>query len=202
MELFALIDATRPATVMELGYGHNVSLAQRYEDRIDMTLVDDYQELGYWPSRAWWEEQHRAATSALSRTRVVRALLGEDDGLPEQSFDMIVSVSVLEEVTVDTLRRILQRAYRLLKPGGIFASSCDLQIANTAHFDAYVEAHRACGFESDPPPPSSVTMPEVQRLLLEAAPVVMCHYQGADPEERTYWGHFGTVFSVARRPGA
>jgi hypothetical protein len=125
--------------------------------------------------------------------------------LPKGYFDAAVSVSVLEEIP-DFYQSVFAHAFELLRPGGWLLGTADFCAAPTAglpmeerknYLRANVDAQRAAGFElpNDCNPPTYAG-----HLLLENPVGVMLYYQSGESEDRKYWGHFGTMYTAARKP--
>jgi len=198
LRLFQLLEQLEPERALEFGHGFNHSLLSRFQDSIEMHGVDDYQALPYFPPRDEWEtyyDQHiRANCKACT---LHRGLLG-GDGLDVEpgSFDVIVSVSVLEELPREELERVLAHAARLLRPGGrsVFAGTFDVQINRLEILDHFHSALRAAGFEV--PPAQEWVRPTVgDNVLLESpTTVMMTYYMGQGERDRRFAGHWGTAW--------
>ncbi len=72
---------------------------------------------------------------------------------------MVCSVSVLEEVPIETVRDILKHAVRLLKPGGALIGTHDLLTAVLGRIGDYVAAHAAAGLDL----PIETLAPEINK---------------------------------------
>jgi ubiquinone/menaquinone biosynthesis C-methylase UbiE len=89
--------------------------------------------------------------------KIVRSYLGDfDPALPDNYFDVVFSVSVVEHVTRDKLDSFFADCHRILKPGGTMAHAIDLYIydepsTRLSVIDYYrkgVEDHRFDWFSS------------------------------------------------------
>src|ERR1700730_889188 len=105
-----------------------------------------------------------------------------------QLFDVVCSVSVLEEVPIETVRDILKHAARLLKTGGALIGTHDLLTEVPERIGEYVAAHAAAGLYL----PIETPAPESNnKTLIENPTVAMIAYQMNEPETRNYWGALG-----------
>jgi SAM-dependent methyltransferase len=189
--------------VLEFGHGMNPYLLQLIQDSHQAWGVDDWQGLHYFPPRDEWVRDYTASVvAACPRARLVRGLLAEPSTvhLPPGTFDMICSVSVLEEISVAQAVPIMQHAYRLLRPGGFFVNTRDICMnrETAEQIRWYVQAHHSAGLKLDLPPLDI----RLDNTLLENPTTVMHLYQQSDGEQRWFRGHWGTVFSVAVKPEA
>lgn len=191
----------KPERVLEFGHLFNPTLLEAFQHQHEMWGVDDFVSLPYLPEKQTWEDlYHRCITKNCPKARLVRAHLGKAGPgvLPENYFDVICSVSVLEELLRGDVETILKHAHRLLRPGGMLLNTIDWRINDQKHVGHIVRAHWACGFDigvtSAKPPPF-----DINGLLLENPTAVMRMYQHADGEQRSYRGHWGTFFVRARR---
>lgn len=187
--------------ILEFGHGFNTTLFTQFEKTHEMWGADDYLPLPYNLPKEEWEREYDAIRQACPRSRLVRGLLGNEDvtELPSGHFDVVCSVSVLEELRMRDLHRVLQHAHALLKPGGLFINTHDWRARNTKRYERYVKAHRRAGFDLDG---ASERPPEtdMNELLLENPTVAMCWYQGTEGDHRLYRGHWTTILSMARKP--
>lgn len=169
--------------------------------------VDDWQDLHYFPPESEWAKQYDALRPRFPKAKFLRGLIGQPpllETLPRGYFDAVVSVSVLEEIP-DFHQSVFAHAFELLRPGGWLLGTFDFCATplpaypwqNWPH--ASVDAQRAAGFElcDDCKPPKCV-----DRLLLENPVGVMLYYESGEGEDRKYWGHFGSMYTAARKPVA
>lgn len=189
--------------LLEFGHGFNPEILARFQDKHDVWGLDRDQGLSYFGKGFNWEARFNSDVAPFTQSvRFVRGLLSRSESgkLPDNFFDCICSVSVLEELELPIVADIVSAAFDKLRPGGVLIGTHDVQFA-IAHnrMPAYIEVQRAAGFDIEPMP----MMPQLDpwRTLVENCGSVMVWYQGAQPEEtRRYWGHFGTCFTVARKP--
>jgi hypothetical protein len=103
MEIFTYLDEHADAMeILEFGHGFNATLFERYDATRRVWGVDNWQGLHYFPSDPleWEARFEREVRSKAPNCTFVKGLLGSDNlpELAEGSFDVICSVSVLEEV--------------------------------------------------------------------------------------------------------
>jgi SAM-dependent methyltransferase len=190
--------------ILEFGHGFNPVFLQRFQDKHEVWGADRDQELPYFGPNFDWERRFKAEMAPHTKNvTFVRELVSkhtENSKLPTNHFDVIASVSVLEEVTLGIVEDVLGAAFDKLRPGGVLIGTHDMRIemANE-RMPAYIGLHQKIGYEIESLP----TMPNINvvQLLVENPTAVMIWYQGGVPEEaRKFWGHWGTCFTVARKP--
>jgi len=206
MELFQILEATRAVRVLEFGHGLNINeelnLFDRFKDR-ELWGVDDDQGVAYFKSGAEWTAEYE--TKILKRfpwVKFERALLGTLHGrsatLPEAYFDVVCSVSVLEELPLERIPPVLDHAFRLLRPGGLFVNSHDIRLGDSHRYREIVRLQREAGFALDGGDVEPGNW-DATFLLLENPIGVMLYYQGAQPEDRRFMGNFATMMMVAQK---
>lgn len=194
----------RKIRLMEFGHGFNAALMARFQDKHEVWGVDRDQNLSYFGANLDWDARFARDVAPLTpHVRFVRELLSRQtqaSAIPQDYFDCICSVSVLEEVGLDIVTDIVGAAFEKLRPGGVLIGTHDVNLVTAEQrVPAYIDIQRSVGFEIEPLPKMPALAP--WQLLLEHGATVILHYQGAQPEDRRrYWGHFGTCFTVARKP--
>jgi SAM-dependent methyltransferase len=200
------LGATR---VLEFGCGlwmaPNKNLFDLFPD-CEIWGIDDWQDLHYFPPEGEWAKQYEALSLRFPKAKFKRGLIGQSpllETLPKGYFDAVVSVSVLEEIP-DFYRSVFAHVFELLRPGGWLLGTADFcpRYPWKDNLLANVRAQRAAGFElsDECKPPNCVD--DLLDLLLENPVGVMLYYQAAEGEDRKYWGHFGTMYTAARKPVA
>jgi SAM-dependent methyltransferase len=187
--------------ILEFGHGFNATLFERYGRQRDVWGIDDCQGLSYFTADPveWERRLNDEVRSKSPNCTFRRGLLGgESEGdLPQNYFDVICSVSVLEEVPIQTVRDILAHAAKLVKPGGVLIGTHDLVIDFPARIGEYAAAHAEAGFDLEHPHPYIDL--GGHRLLLESPTTAMLWYQAHEGEGRKYWGHWTTMWTVAKK---
>ena len=204
MKLIDLIETQKPKRLLEFGHGFNSTLLARFQNTSETFGIDDHQSLPYFPPKEQWD----ALYGDLIRTpcpnaHLVRGLLGRGDtlGLDNASFDMIVSVSVLEELQPDELSNVIADCVDLLAPGGIFAGTFDVQLKHIERINPLLNAFKTHGMTIEKNA-IQCPSPDFNSLLVESPSVVMLTYQMAENENRTFNGHWSSVWFMVRKPGS
>lgn len=190
--------------VLEFGHGFNPAFLTRFQDKHEVWGADRDQKLNYFGAAFDWEREFDKAVAPHTRqVKFVRELLSRNtpsSALPQNYFDVIASVSVLEEVPLSVVEEVLEAAFDKLRPGGVLIGTHDMRLEIAPQrIPGYIALHQKIGFEIEPLP----VMPDlnVLQLLIENPTAVMIWYEQEEPEEgRKYWGHWGTCFTVARKP--
>lgn len=203
LKLFDLLDEAPRARVLEFGHGFNAAALERFQDTHDMHGLDDFQEKPYFPTARddWDAAYERDIAGPCPRATLRRGLLGQPLDLPEASFDVIASVSVLEEVTPEAQATIIDHAATLLAPGGRFVGTIDVALRRPEPVATLIAAIQHAGLELDAAAPTSEDLVErFNTLILEDPCVVMTAYQITQGEDRRYFGQVGTAWFVATKP--
>ena len=202
MAIMDYLDSHDGNNILEFGHGFNAALFEQYGKARIVWGVDDYQGLAYFdtPDRDAWEKRFdQEVRSKAPECTFRRGLLGgsRSADLPDNYFDVVCSVSVLEELPIEAVCDILKHAARLLKPGGALIGTYDLLTAVPERIGEDVAAHAAAALDL----PIETLAPEINnKTLIENPTVVMIQYQMNEPETRKYWGHFATIWTVATKP--
>jgi len=205
MKLFELMDERKPGRVLEFGHGFHHILMSRYQDQCEMHGIDDFQAIDYFPPKDEWERYYETyIRDNCPRCTLHRGLLGDPSvDLDDNSFDVIASVSVLEELPGPELHAVLSHASRLLKPGGVLAGSYDFCTERVDVLEGFIGTLRKCGFDAPakgwtPDPPQ-----ERHNVLIESPSTVMMTYYMSQGENRQYRGHWSTLwFCFEKKPVA
>ena len=191
--------------ILEFGHGFNPEVMARFQDMHEVWGADRDQGLVYFNDLDWEAQFAEKVAPSCANVRFARELLStqtENSQIPDDYFDVVLSVSVLEEVPIPVVADVVRAAFRKLRPGGVLIGTHDLQMLIVAQrLRAYLQTQREAGFSIEDF--GAIPPPDWRGLLLENSQIVMLHYEMAEPEEtRRYWGHFGTVFTVATKPGS
>jgi hypothetical protein len=92
--------------ILEFGHGFNPYLLSRYQDRYEVWGADRAQGLTYFSDDKWEGRFGKEVKPVCRNVNFRRTLVGEPgQQLPENYFDVIVSVSVLEKMPVPRRER-------------------------------------------------------------------------------------------------
>jgi len=203
MQIMSYLDASNASRILEFGHGFNAALFERYGGKRDMWGVDDYQGLAYFSTadRESWESAFgREVRAKAPNCTYRRGLLGPGStaNLPDGHFDVVCSVSVMEELPVEVLGDVLRHVARLLKPGGVMIGTHDLllETETPVRLGEYGAALAGAGLDV-----GDVSTPMLigKRTLLESPSAAMLWYQGHQPADRSFWGHWSTLWTVAHK---
>ncbi len=201
MKLMDLVDEVRPKRLLEFGHGFNSTLLARCQDRCEVFGLDDYQGLPYFPPLEDWQQMYdEYIRKPCPNATLVRGLLGAGDipELPDNAFDLIVSVSVLEELPRDAFVPVVSHAARLLAPGGLFAGTFDVMLKWPNSINPLVDAMNKAGLQLETAAPR--LQADFNELLIESPSTVMITYQMAEGDTRKFNGHWSSAWFIARKP--
>jgi 2-polyprenyl-3-methyl-5-hydroxy-6-metoxy-1,4-benzoquinol methylase len=133
----------RRKKILEVGAGYNLYFDRIFGKNHEVWMVDN--------ANYYNEKVFRRALKKRKRTRHVIDLMGNfSNELPNEYFDIIVSVSVLEHVPQDNLENCYKDMFRVLKPNGIIAHSIDIDFSETESLPKnHYEAIQNAGFKFD-----------------------------------------------------
>ena len=129
--------------------------------------------------------------------------LGTDDAtaskLPKGYFDMVVSVSVLEEIgDASIVTKIASHSNELLAENGVFANTHDINYGDTPRLRFYFDCLLRAGFfvgDIEDVLQRIFSTPIQMALLENPTQAMTCYNQGGD--DRVYSGHWTTLFHVS-----
>ena len=117
-----LIENFKPKRVLEVGHGAMSFIFQIFADKLEMWGLDDVIE-----DSSVYEEDLKNVRLWNPKVTFVKDLLGRfSKELPDNYFDLVYSVSVIEHIPHDVLPAVFEDTYRILKPGGIVSHSYDV----------------------------------------------------------------------------
>jgi SAM-dependent methyltransferase len=132
--ILSLFSEKSQLKIAEVGGGHSRVLSKLSQQN-ECWNIDKFEGLGQGPTDI----------AGISDFKVVRAYLGDfDPAIPDQYFDVVFSISVVEHVAKAKLDAFFADCYRILKPGGMMVHAIDLYIPDTPNPQALaiVEAYR------------------------------------------------------------
>ncbi|MEO8210045.1 MAG: methyltransferase domain-containing protein, partial [bacterium] len=134
-----LIEAFKPKTILEVGHGAGSFLFDLFKDKIEMWGLDDTIEGSSVSSDALKDMKDHN-----SHVKFVTGLLGQNlKELPDNYFDVVCSISVIEHIPAESLADAFAEIYRILKPGGIVSHSFDIYYRQNTRpvYNAYENAN-------------------------------------------------------------
>ena len=118
----ALLEQFNSQKVLEIGHGAGSLLFDIFKEGKEFWGLDDIVEDSQVKDHdlEWMREEY-------PEVKFVKGLLGTNvKELPDNYFDMVCSVSVIEHIPLDVLNRSFEETFRILKPGGIVCHSYDV----------------------------------------------------------------------------
>lgn len=120
--MITLIETFKPKTVLEVGHGAGSFILKMFENDIEMWGLDDEVK-----DSLVYENDLKRMRDECPNVKFVKGLLGGNvKELPDNYFDMVCSVSVIEHIPEDQLQSAFDETYRILKPNGIVSHSYDV----------------------------------------------------------------------------
>lgn len=126
-----------PARVLEFGGGEPIVSGLLSELGYDATLVDPYDGFGKGPTA------YESFVQQFPHVKIVREYFRPAlPGLVPQSFDAILSVSVLEHLEDDSLSRCFDAVAEFLRPGGASVHCFDFIVQGAGDAHNFIQAQR------------------------------------------------------------
>jgi len=191
------IEELRPRRILEFGHARS-RLFEIFGDQCEMWGVDEdvpyisEEEIAVF--RKKHEEQHGA--------RFIKGKIGEVEGLPDNYFDMVCSVSVVEHIPLKKLNDVYREIAGILKPGGWTVGSYDIGYKRWTK--QVFKAHLTAGLEFADPEAKPVFDWHPQVACFEDGRHVLQYYMWkvpVDEKAAKFAGNFTTVLMKARKSG-
>ena len=116
----------------EIGGGRSRVLEQ-LSLRNECWNIDKFEGLGAGPTDV----------PTVPGVKIVRSYMGDfNTDIPDNYFDVVFSISVIEHVPSDNIHSYFDDCFRILKPGGILLHAIDLYIFDEAHSGVRVDLYR------------------------------------------------------------
>lgn len=136
-----LIESFNPKTILEIGHGSFSFIFEIFYNKIEIWGIDDFLE-----DSTVSNESLNKIRNEYPEVRFVKGFLGNNiRDLPDNYFDLIYSVSVIEHVPESKLENFFEESKRIIKPGGITAHSYDVYYKQNTK--SVFDAHLNSGFE-------------------------------------------------------
>jgi SAM-dependent methyltransferase len=130
----------KPFRVLEVGAGWNCNFDELFGNKLEYWMIDEGSDIG-WDKGS--REKFEASTRQRKHTHYIRGLMGNFiPELPDESFDLVFSISVIEHVPPGQKNNFYKDMFRILKPGGIIAHSIDIadEFLGRAEFESILKA--------------------------------------------------------------
>ncbi len=145
------IEKVKPRRILEFGPGFNLFFSNLCNERgIEYWCIDEQGEnLGIGTDLERWKKVI-AAREGRSQT-TVQGLLGKSQALlPEDHFDLVFSISVIEHIDSAHMPAVTAEARRVLRASGVLLNTIDIYYGSRKH----LEWHGSCrtsGFDIPSP---------------------------------------------------
>ena len=186
------IEKLRPKRILEFGHARS-PLFQMFGDQCEMWGVDDdipqipAEEMEAWRNKH--EQQHNA--------RFIKGKVGEVEGLPDDYFDLVCSVSVVEHIPLKKLNDVYNEIARTLKPGGWTVGSYDVRYGRWTK--PVFKAHLTAGLEWADPKAGPVFNWNSRNACFEDGRHILQYYMWRIPEEEKAEKFAGNCASILMR---
>lgn len=132
-----LVETFKPKRILEVGHGSGTYFFQLFKNRKDVEIwgLDDEVK-----DSSVSVDDLNAVREWNPHVKFVTGLLGTNvQELPENYFDLVFSVSVIEHIPHEFLPGVFEETKRILKPGGIVSHSYDVYYGqdSSAVYNAY-----------------------------------------------------------------
>jgi ubiquinone/menaquinone biosynthesis C-methylase UbiE len=133
-----LVEEHKLNKILEVGHGAGSFLFDLFKTEKELWGLDDVVE-----DSMVGEGDLEWMRSEYPEVKFIKGLLGDNiKELPDNYFDMVCSVSVIEHIPLNALAGAFEVTFRILKPGGIVCHSYDIYYKQNTKpvFDAYENA--------------------------------------------------------------
>jgi SAM-dependent methyltransferase len=210
MRLFEYIEQNNPKRILEFGHGFGPILFNYCEQHnIEVWGVDDHMDLWYFPPRDMWMENHNTVFGHLKNAKMILGQLGTQEKtrqeLPHDYFDMVCSVSVLEELGDNAIiAAIIRHARDLLRTGGVFMNTHDMIYTDPMERRQLIlDLHKEAGLPIYLAGQEHLVLNQLpayidlSKCLLENPTIARVFYNAGDPDN--YFGHWSTLLLAAHK---
>lgn len=136
--IISLIEENKPKKILEIGHGGFSFIFKLFYDELEMWGVDDFLEDSKVEAEALSDIRRK-----YSKVNFVSGFMGDNiQNLPDNYFDLVYSISVIEHVPDEKLKSFFEESVRVTKPGGIVSHSYDVYFRQNTKkvFDAYINS--------------------------------------------------------------
>jgi SAM-dependent methyltransferase len=190
---------TKANQILELGAGFNLYFDRRFGKECEYWMADK--------SGFYEDDVFEVALKRRTNTYYIDTFLGEfSKDLPENYFDLVFSVSVLEHVALEDIGKVCDDMARIVRPGGFIAHSIDVSPGSTTMYgEKYYQSLKSSGFnlDMDPDIQWTVGLAAKDQILLEPLSLVYTFHHGYQED---LWGvprvvnfYSGTILVFAQK---
>lgn len=181
--------------ILEVGAGCQCFFDLHFGHDHEYWMADD---AGFYDERSFSD-----AMAKRQKTKFIQTMLGSFcPQLPDEYFDLVFSVSVLEHVPRERLTEAYRDIFRIVRPGGYMVHSID------GHPNGDIEAMQRVGFVIDATPDLSIRTRSTDgpATLFEPLEIVFSYYGRNSQKEKLGKNrflvsqHYPTLLVCARKP--
>lgn len=205
-------DGKRPV-LLEFGHLFSTRILKALESKAEVWGLDDrladFENAPYLKqvmSAEQWESAYQTqVVEQLSQVTLVRGLLGNGEPprppLPKQHFDILCSVSVIENIPEEKWVAVFSHAFSILKPGGVFVNTTDMPLTVVHKLRRLIEAQQIAGFVLEGDVGQILASVDLNKVIFEN-PTVSAIVYGRITSSGRYQGHESTILTVALKESA
>lgn len=167
------IKHTKAKRILESGAGFNLYFDRHFGRKYEYWMADK--------SGFYEDDLFKAARNRRLNTNYIDTFLGEfSKDLPDNYFDLVFSVSVLEHVPFSEIDKVCDDMARIVRPGGFTAHSIDVTPRSTEKGIKYFHALKSAGFilNSNPDIKWEIMLTRKNQILLEPLSLVYTFHHG------------------------
>jgi len=203
-----------PSKLLEFGHGVYSCLFDLFSEKCEMWGLDDVNK------QMTYEmfDKFRKKYEDKAGSKFLTGFLGDENKLlPDNYFDMICSVSVVEHIPQGHLEKALKQAFEILKPGGLFINSYDIHLTTTKYRKKFVpnnqkavlnmfHLHNKVGFQwvdAEATPNLSLDKKK-QVICFEDTRHILTDFMGSISDEKrltSWYGQAVSILMAAFKPG-
>jgi ubiquinone/menaquinone biosynthesis C-methylase UbiE len=192
------ITQIKPTKILEVGAGFNTFFDENFGSDYEYWMIDD---AGYYP-----KDKFEPAIEKRQNTQFVCSLMGSFSyELPDNYFDIVFSISVLEHVPPTSCYDLYRDMFRVLSPGGYIVHSIDL--VQPHRLEKEYSLIKKAGFLVAPRADLLIRVRhgEGETTLFEPIDIVFRWYFGISREDMwsnlcSIKGYSPTILVVAKKP--
>jgi SAM-dependent methyltransferase len=188
----------QPNRILEVGGGCTAFFDEHFGAKTEYWMIDNG-DFDPW-------NRFDELLKKRQNTHFVRGLLGEfNSQLPDSSFDLVFSISVLEHVSKELRSDVYRDMFRILRPGGVIVHSIDIPGAKKGREEFKHIAGAGFIIPDRPDLRISVRRREGKATLFEPLDIVFSGYFGIGRKDmwtklKSITSHYPTILVLGIKP--